>query len=117
MPTCTHINYHQEAQRKQRQIERKNAALVRLQKEKEEEERRLNEEIRRQQFEKLEQEENRRLERELHLQQCGGKIKPTGYSSKQTQVKFQTQSDLRHQSKILRDHGLVMGHVNGQFFS
>ena len=38
----------------------------------------MNEEIQRQQVEKLEQEENRRRERELHLQQCGGKIKPTG---------------------------------------
>ncbi|XP_066922754.1 GRB10-interacting GYF protein 2-like isoform X2 [Clytia hemisphaerica] len=109
--------YHNEALRRQRVIDRKVEALARISIRQEEEERRLNEEIRRQQFEKLEQEENRRLERELHLQQCGGKIKPTGYSSKQTQVKFQTQSDLRHQSKILRDHGLVMGHVNGQFFS
>ena len=85
----------------------------------EEEERRLNEEIERQQKEKLEQEESRRKEREEHLRQCGGNKtrRPTGYANKQTQAKFHTQSDLRHQSKTLRDHGLVMGHVNDQFFS
>jgi len=31
MPTCTNINYHQEAQRRQRRIERRNEALQRLQ--------------------------------------------------------------------------------------
>ena len=31
MPTCTHINFHLEAQRKQRAIERQNAALIRIQ--------------------------------------------------------------------------------------
>jgi len=78
----------------------------------------MNEEIERQANEKLEQEENRRREREEHLRQCGGKTRRvTGYSNKTTQVQLATQSDLRHQSKILRDHGLVMGHVNQQFMS
>ena len=31
MPTCTNINYHLEAQRRQRRIERRNEALQRLQ--------------------------------------------------------------------------------------
>lgn len=69
-------------------------------------------------LEKLEEEENKRKEREEHLRQRGGKSYRSGVKmDKQTQVRLHTQSDLRHQSKILRDHGLVMGHINDQFFA
>lgn len=118
MPTCTHINYHLEAQRRARVLERKQAALKKLQEQQEEEERKLQEQFEQRERTKLIQEEDRRKEREEHLRQRGGG-RPKFYSKtdKQTQVRFPTQKDLRHQQKVLRDHGLVMGHVNDKFLS
>lgn len=84
----------------------------------EEEERKLQEQFEQRERTKLIQEEDRRKEREEHLRQRGGG-RPKFYSKtdKQTQVRFPTQKDLRHQQKVLRDHGLVMGHVNDKFLS
>ncbi len=64
--------------------------------------------------EKLEQEEARRRERQEHLRQRG----EAGTSRNRSQ-KYQNtgQKDLKQQQKILRDHGLVMGHVNEEFLS
>lgn len=62
-------------------------------------------------------EENRRREREEHLRQREQGGKRFGKMDKETQRRILTQKDLRHQSKILRDHGLVMGHVNDRFLS
>ena len=73
----------------------------------------MQEELERNARETLEQEENRRREREDHLRQCGR----AGRKNKQIQVQMLTQQDLRHQQKVLRDHGLVMGHVNDKFLS
>ncbi|XP_057312392.1 uncharacterized protein LOC130653915 [Hydractinia symbiolongicarpus] len=113
--------YHLEALRRQRVIDRKHGALARIAMGKvreEEEERKLQEQFEQRERTKLIEEEDRRKEREEHLRQRGGS-RPKFYSrtDKQTQVRFPTQKDLRHQQKVLRDHGLVMGHVNDKFLS
>ena len=70
----------------------------------EEDEIRQQQELERSAFEKQEAEENRRNEQEEHLRSCGKKGSVGA-------------GDLRHQKKTLRDHGLVMGHVNEHFFT
>merc|ERR1712113_184670 len=100
--------YHLEALRRQRVIDRKQGALCRIQQVREEDELRQQKELERSAVEKQEAEQNRRNEQEEHLRSCGKK------ADKNVQVKPVT--DLRHQKKTLRDHGLVMGHVNEHFF-
>ena len=75
---------------------------------KEEEERARLEEEKRMHREKHDLEAARRREREDHLKQRG----KGGINGLVT-----SQKDLRYQQKVLRDHGLVMGHVNGEFLS
>jgi len=116
MPTCTHIAYHQEAQRKARvQVRKQEAILNQLRRQEEEEKRRLKEQELAEK-EKLELEDARRFEREEHLRQrgAGGRCRGSGPYSGGLRT---TQKDLRHQQKVLRDHGLVMGHVNDEFLS
>eukprot|EP00112_Aurelia_sp_Birch-Aquarium-sp1_P014195 Seg3049.1 transcript_id=Seg3049.1/GoldUCD/mRNA.D3Y31 product="hypothetical protein" protein_id=Seg3049.1/GoldUCD/D3Y31 len=110
MPTCTHIAYHQEAQRKARTIARKQEALLQALRRHEEEERLRAEEEARLEKERGEIEDARRREREEHFRQ-------RGEGGKSSRSRGSTQKDLRHQQKILRDHGLVMGHVNDEFLS
>ena len=75
---------------------------------KEEEDRARLEEEKRLNREKHDREDARRREREQHLRRRG----KGGMNELIT-----SQKDLRYQQKVLRDHGLVMGHVNGEFLS
>lgn len=73
------------------------------------------EEEKRLEREKLDLEDARRREREEHLRQRGegGMNRSRNRNSRLVT----SQKDLRHQQKVLRDHGLVMGHVNDEFLS
>ena len=66
--------------------------------------------------EKIDLEDARKREREEHLRQRGegGMYRVSRPYSNGLAT---TQRDLRYQQKVLRDHGLVMGHVNGEFLS
>ena len=65
--------------------------------------------------EKRYMEDAKRREREEHLRQRGrGGLK--GSMAKSGSLAA-SQKDLRHQQKVLRNHGLVMGHVNEEFLS
>ena len=55
-------------------------------------------------------EEAWKRERQQHVRQLD-----EGKSSRRHQTA--SQRDMKHQQKILRDHGLVMGHVNNEFLS
>ncbi|XP_065058523.1 uncharacterized protein LOC135686254 [Rhopilema esculentum] len=80
----------------------------------EEEKLRLEEESRLER-EKRQLEDAKRREREEHLRQRGEGGMYRGSGKRHTAQS--TQKDLRHQQKVLRDHGLVMGHVNDEFLS
>nr|XP_047126325.1 uncharacterized protein LOC100209373 isoform X1 [Hydra vulgaris] len=106
--------YHLEALRRQRVIDRKNAALMRIELKKKEEE-----SLKSQNMQYLENNSsNNNQTSSCNCKECHKicsnceKFK----KDKQTQVNY-TQKDLRYQHKILRDHGLYMGHVNENFFS
>ena len=66
-------------------------------------------------------EEARRKEREEHLRQRGETVRGRSTRARNGNEKpsqmMLDQQDLRHQQKVLRDHGLVMGHVNSAFLS
>jgi len=119
---ATHIAYHLEAQRRQRIIDRKQEALQRMifQKQLEEEKRRDEEEKRK--FRKVEKEKELARTREEYLRSMGrtgrtGVISGNYVNMTDEQKKRISQRDLRHQEKILRDHCLVMGHVNDKFMA
>jgi len=102
MPTCTHINYHMEAQRKQRQIEKRKQAMLKMEQQLEEDERLRKEEE--ELLSKMDNEDREAKMKELALRNSVSKRKPT-------------QGDMRIQQKILRDNGLTMGNVNATFLS
>ncbi|XP_029188411.2 capping protein inhibiting regulator of actin dynamics-like isoform X3 [Acropora millepora] len=122
MPTCMHIAYHNEAKRKQRIMERKHAALQRIvvQQQLEEEKKRADQE--RQKLQKVEQEKERARTREEYIRSMGrtgrAGVVNANYVNMIAEQKLKiSQRDLRHQEKILRDHCLVMGHVNDKFLA
>ena len=82
----------------------------------EEEDRLRLQEAERLEREKRDLEDAKRREREEHLRQRGEAGMFRSSRSKNGRLAT-SQKDLRHQQKILRDHGLVMGHVNEEFLS
>ncbi|EDO39548.1 predicted protein [Nematostella vectensis] len=114
--------YHMEALRKQRILDRKHTALVRLAIAQAEQERALKEQELKMQRMKLEQEKTKSNEREHYLKSMGrtgktGVINANYTNMLEDQKKRISQKDLRHQEKVLRDHCLYMGNVNEYFMA
>ncbi|XP_029188413.1 uncharacterized protein LOC114955700 isoform X2 [Acropora millepora] len=114
--------YHKEALRKQRIIDKKAAAIARMKfgKQLEEEKKRADQE--RQKLQKVEQEKERARTREEYIRSMGrtgrAGVVNANYVNMIAEQKLKiSQRDLRHQEKILRDHCLVMGHVNDKFLA
>lgn len=114
--------YHMEALRKQRIIDRKHASLARLAiiQQLEEEKKRADQE--RQKLQKVEKEKERARTREEYIRSMGrtgrAGVVNANYVNMISEQKLKiSQRDLRHQEKILRDHCLVMGHVNDKFLA
>lgn len=112
--------YHMEALRKQRIIDRKHAAVARIAilQQLEEEKKRADEQRRK--FQKVEQDKERARTREEYIRSMGrtgrAGVVNANYVNMTEEKKMRiSQKDLRHQEKILRDHCLVMGHVNDMF--
>ncbi|KAL9973388.1 hypothetical protein ACROYT_G019844 [Oculina patagonica] len=116
--------YHMEALRKQRIIDRKHAALAKIALTEHLQETKKRRDEERYKYELAEKEHEKTRKREEYLNSMGR----TGKSSKgviganyvymlEEQKKRISQKDLRHQEKTLRDHCLVMGHVNDKFMA
>ncbi|KXJ25818.1 uncharacterized protein LOC110243487 isoform X1 [Exaiptasia diaphana] len=119
-----HISFHLEAQRQQRVIDKKHAALARLALKQAEEERIKKEQEERTKRIRQEQEIMKSKERDQYLKSMGrtsktkqGVINANYTNMLEDQKKWIAQKDLKHQEKVLRDHCLVMGHVNEYFLS
>ncbi|XP_068701583.1 GRB10-interacting GYF protein 2-like isoform X2 [Montipora capricornis] len=114
--------YHMEALRRQRIIERKQAALARIAiiQQLEEEKKRADQE--KLKLEKVEKEKERARTREEYIRSMGRSgragVVNSHYVNMIPEQKMKiSQRDLRHQEKILRDNCLVMGHVNDKFIA
>ena len=86
----------------------------------EEEKKRADQE--RQKLQKVEQEKERARTREEYIRSMGrtgrAGVVNANYVNMIAEQKLKiSQRDLRHQEKILRDHCLVMGHVNDKFLA
>lgn len=116
--------YHNEALRKQRIIERKQAALARIaiQQKLEDDKRKF--EAERRKYLMAEKEHEKTRNREEYLSSMGrtgrstrGVINANFVHMPEEQKNLISQRDLRHQERILRDSCLVMGKVNDYFLA
>jgi len=114
--------YHMEALRKQRIIDRKHAALARIALIQQLEEEKRRDEEEKCKLRKVEKEKELARTREEYLHSMGrtgrtGVISGNYVNMIEEQKQRISQRDLRHQEKMLRNSGLVMGHVNDKFMA
>lgn len=116
--------YHKEALRKQRIIDKKNAALARIAVRQQLEDDRRRSEEQRHRHEMAEREHEKARKREEYLSSMGrtgrstqGVINANFVHMPEEKKKKICQKDLRHQERVLRDSCLVMGRVNEYFLA
>ncbi|XP_027056830.1 GRB10-interacting GYF protein 2 [Pocillopora verrucosa] len=116
--------YHKEALRKQRIIDKKNAALARIAVRQQLEDDRRRSEEQRHRHEMAEREHEKARKREEYLSSMGrtgrstqGVINANFVHMPEEKKNKICQKDLRHQERVLRDSCLVMGRVNEYFLA